>query len=45
MLFELIDRLDESIGAGETVSTLRTQLATIREQAEAIGRRPKTVES
>ena len=45
MLLELIDRLDESIGAGETISTLRTQLATIREQTEALEGRLKVVEA
>jgi hypothetical protein len=36
MLVELIDRLDESIGAGAPVATLRAQLSVIREQVEAV---------
>jgi hypothetical protein len=35
-LIELIDRLDESIGAGESIATLRAQLSLIREQVEAL---------
>jgi Fic family protein len=35
-LIELIDRLDESIGAGVSPAALRNQLASLREQAEAL---------
>lgn len=35
-LVELIDRLDESIGAGASAATLRAQLSVIREQVEAV---------
>jgi hypothetical protein len=34
-LVQLIDRLNESIGAGANTSTLRMQLGLLREQAEA----------
>jgi DNA-binding transcriptional ArsR family regulator len=43
MLLELIDRLDESIGAGKSIATLRTQLSAIREQAEALEARLKAL--
>jgi predicted ArsR family transcriptional regulator len=36
MLVELIDRLDESIGAGAPAATLRAQLSVIRDQLEAV---------
>lgn len=36
MLIPLIDKLDEAIGAGANAATLRTLLANIREQAEAV---------
>ncbi len=36
MLISLIDKLDEAIGAGANAATLRTLLANIREQTEAV---------
>lgn len=35
-LVQLIDKLNESIGAGANTSTLRSQLSLLREQAEAV---------
>jgi|SRR5882724_6615977 DNA-binding transcriptional ArsR family regulator len=45
MLVELIDRLNEAIGAGANAATLRPQLSTLREQAEAIEARLKLLET
>ena len=36
MLIELIDRLDEAIGAGASAAKLRAQLSVIREHVEAV---------